>query len=138
MLYQSFTDNPIWKGIISTPTSNTFESLFIHENDLDNRSENYKSEIKNSSKLFNHNRDQKTRTQKLSEDRCHLNKNKINTRKCCVENKSQILSSSQKTKIHIIGDSHSRGLAGILHKRNPLLQIAASVYPGACLGFSIA
>lgn len=79
MLYQSFTDNPIGKVIISIPTSTTFESLFIPEKDLDNRNENYKSKIKSSSKLFNYNRDQKTRIQKLSENRCHLNKNKINT-----------------------------------------------------------
>lgn len=45
MLYQSFTDNPIGKVIISIPTSTTFESLFIPEKDLDNRNENYKSKI---------------------------------------------------------------------------------------------
>lgn len=48
MLYQSFTDNPIGKGIISIPTSNTFGSLFIGlpEKDSDNQNKNYKSKIK--------------------------------------------------------------------------------------------
>lgn len=54
---------------------------------------------------------------------------------CNNVNSINSLCETHLNQIHIIGDSHSRGLANILRQESPTLQVTANVYPGAPLDF---